>query len=731
MKKILLTMGTIASVATPVAAVVSCGSKTAVHTQPGTDAQTPGGQTPDGGEAGGGGSHHHISGMHINVAGITKYKTTACIVPITSDAYPSLDQIPTAEIEQIATALSANTIAMASQEIIFKVTVENEFKYYILELEKGEVADVTKLEEAFGNAHTPTTSIPQEIGGAIPTVTLDEINAALVDMPDHIESLHSHSALYAKGAIKNGGGAEIQRQDAGIPHDFFNTPNGMEIIYHVKAALPQSEPDFTVEAKMFSLADPTIFATKDIVVTSLSDARGADYVDLTQAKEEVWHALFRNGLVRRLPSVDQTLFIDIDGTNYGFTWTAADAAHETPSGFMHNDDHAQHHTQIDMLNYLARRIVAANPGHGLTAWKVFESFGVTYHDVSHLTESTLEVLQNIPTTGLKAGAALPESKARMFNLTRSANPAGEQWHIAFREEIDGHFERVLPRPGSTIWVRLGNKDYGMTWTNDDTNMQVARDFLKYKTTGSQVHIASYIAQRIKVANPTMTETALQIFTAMGLAGLPGKHGLAYVTTTYADMPTEGVRDHIHLPYEFDADFAKVPHTSTKTMAEFKAAVDASNDATTPVPLTADILGITIPSLSSGFSVTGLEAKSYTDGETLKLLVTMKYEQTSFTREIEVEPSDLPYDFTADIAKMNAATFTTTMGAGDITDAFLAAGDDTAATLSITGEPANLSSGTTVTYSGTIQLGLTSSSITATLKNGTFTQDVTITLNHQA
>lgn len=61
----------------------------------------------------------------------------------------------------------------------------------------------------------------------------------------------------------------------------------MEVSFTVKAPLAISGSNFTLEAKLFSLADPTIFATHDIDVASLSDAQGAALVDLTQAREGV------------------------------------------------------------------------------------------------------------------------------------------------------------------------------------------------------------------------------------------------------------------------------------------------------------------------------------------------------------------------------------------------------------------------------------------------------------
>lgn len=88
---------------------------------------------------------------------------------------------------------------------------------------------------------------------------------------------------------------------------------------------------------------------------------------------------------------------------------------------MHNGEHDQHHTQKDMLNYLAQRIVAANPGAHLDALRIFRAFGVTYHGLQYEITTSLEALQNVPTTGLKAGVTLPVTRAKMFDFSEEAN----------------------------------------------------------------------------------------------------------------------------------------------------------------------------------------------------------------------------------------------------------------------------------------------------------------------
>lgn len=253
-------------------------------------------------------------------------------------------------------------------------------------------------------------------------------------------------------------------------------------------------------------------------------------------------------------------------------------------------------------------------------------------------------------------------------------------------------------------------------------MQVMRDFLAFKNSGSQDHVASYIAQRIKAANPSMSQTPQDIFNAMGLVGLPGKHGTSYIATPHAGMPTEGVKAGVHLPYEFDADFAKFEQVSTKTMVDIKTAVDASNQASSPVPLTTTLLGMKDPSLTSGITVKGFKVPSYTTG-VVNVEVSLQYEKTTFTRTIKLTPSDLPYDFTTDIALMRAATLTSTLSGGDLNSALVATPPPTKVELHLTGEP-TFTDGTTVTYTGRGNLSGTTSTVTAILTNGKFTQNVT-------
>lgn len=79
-----------------------------------------------------------------------------------------------------------------------------------------------------------------------------------------------------------------------------------------------------------------------------------------------------------------------------------------------------HHeaSQKAVLNYLAQRIIAANPSAHITKAQIFASFGDAMTNLIHINiaEQTPDY-QNVPTTGLKAGVTLPTIVHEMIEIT--------------------------------------------------------------------------------------------------------------------------------------------------------------------------------------------------------------------------------------------------------------------------------------------------------------------------